>query len=85
MRIKSESAMLIWRRGANVILLISSSILAAGKLAQYEPGKREPDTRCAIADSTRWAEQIMEEIDQCWGTKERARMNVNPVYRKGTC
>jgi hypothetical protein len=45
-------------------LLIAASILAARKLAQHEPGARVPATICAIADSIRWAEQIMDEIDR---------------------
>jgi hypothetical protein len=48
------------------VLLIAASILAARKLAQYEPGKRVPATICAIADSIRWAEQITEEIDNLY-------------------
>jgi hypothetical protein len=43
-------------------LLIAASILAARKLAQYEPGARVPATICAIADAIRWAEQIMAEL-----------------------
>jgi hypothetical protein len=46
------------------VLLIAASILAARKLAQYEPGARVPATICAVADSIRWAEQIMDEIDR---------------------
>lgn len=46
------------------MLLIAASILAARKLAQYEPGKRVPGTICANADSIRWAEEIMLEIDR---------------------
>lgn len=46
------------------MLLIAASILAARKLAQYEPGARVPATICAVADSIRWAEQIMDEIDR---------------------
>jgi hypothetical protein len=50
--------------GRKRVLLIAASILAARKLAQYEPGKRVPASICAVADSVRWAEQIMEEIDR---------------------
>jgi hypothetical protein len=50
--------------GRKRVLLIAASILAARKLAQYEPGKRVPATICAVADSIRWAEEIMEEIDR---------------------
>ena len=49
--------------GRKRVLLIAASILAARKLAQYDGVKRVPATICAIADSIRWAEQIMEEID----------------------
>ena len=46
------------------MLLIAASILAARKLAQYDSGARVPATVSAIADAVRWAERIMEEIDQ---------------------
>ena len=46
------------------MLLIAASILAARKLAQYDSGARIPATVSAIADAVRWAERIMEEIDQ---------------------
>ena len=48
------------------MLLISVSILAARKLAQYDSGARVPVTVSAIVDSIRWAEQYMEEIDRRW-------------------
>ena len=51
------------------MLLIAASILAARKLAQYDGAARVPTTICAIADSIRWAEQIMEEIDRRHPTK----------------
>jgi hypothetical protein len=64
-RIKGEYAMLRQMdEGRKRVLLIAASILAARKLALYEPGTRVPATICAIADSIRWAEQIMEEIDR---------------------
>jgi hypothetical protein len=50
--------------GRKRVLLIAASILAARKLAQSEGGARVPATICAIADSIRWAERIMEEIDR---------------------
>lgn len=46
------------------VLLIAASILAARKLAQYEGGKRVPATVAAISDAIRWAEQIMQAIDE---------------------
>jgi hypothetical protein len=49
---------------ATCFLLIAVAILVARKLAQYDGGKRVPATVSAIADSIRWAEQIMEEIDR---------------------
>ena len=59
--------------GRKRVLLIAASILAARKLAQYEPGKRVPATICAISDSVRWAEEIMQTIDERWPSKnERA-------------
>jgi hypothetical protein len=50
--------------GRKRVLLIAASILAAGKLAQYDSGARIPATVSAIADAVRWAERIMEEIDR---------------------
>jgi hypothetical protein len=50
--------------GRKRVLLIAASILAARKLAQYDSGARVPATVSAIADAVRWAERIMEEIDQ---------------------
>jgi len=44
--------------------LSTGSILAAGKLAQYDGGARVPATVSAVADAIRWAEQIMDEIDR---------------------
>jgi hypothetical protein len=49
---------------ATCFLLIAAIILAAQKLAQYDRGKRVPATVSAIADSIRWGEQIIEEIDR---------------------
>jgi hypothetical protein len=51
------------------VLLIAASILAARKLAQWDGGKRVPATVSAIADSIRWAEQIMDEIDRRWSLR----------------
>ena len=48
------------------MILIAAAILAARKLASYEPGKRVPATICAIADSIRWAAEILNEIDRRW-------------------
>jgi hypothetical protein len=56
--------------GRKRVLLIAASILAARKLVQYEPGARAPATVCAIADSIRWAEEIMAEIDRRWPSRE---------------
>ena len=50
--------------GRKRVLLIAASILAARKLAQYDSGARVPATVSAIADAIRWAERIMDEIDQ---------------------
>jgi hypothetical protein len=52
--------------GRKRVLLIAASILAARKLSQFEAGKRVPATVSAIADSIRWAEEIMAEIDRRW-------------------
>ena len=48
------------------MLLIAASILAARKLAQFDGGKRVPATMSAIADTVRWAEEIMKAIDDRW-------------------
>jgi hypothetical protein len=39
-------------------LLIAASILAAGKLAEWDGGKGVPATIAAISDAVRWAERI---------------------------
>lgn len=54
------------------MLLIAASILASGKLAQYDGGKRVPATVAAIADAVPWADQIMRAIDEHWPS-ERAK------------
>lgn len=41
-------------------------ILAARKLNQFDGGKRVPATISAIADAVRWAEEIIEAIDERW-------------------
>jgi hypothetical protein len=55
--------------GRKRVLLIAASILAARKLAQYDGGRRVPATITAIGDAVRWAEQIMQAIDERWPTK----------------
>ena len=52
--------------GRKRVLLIAASILAARKLAQFDGGKRVPATMSAIADTVRWAEEIMKAIDDRW-------------------
>lgn len=44
------------------MILIAASILAARKLASYDPDRRVPATMCAITDAVKWAEQIMREM-----------------------
>ena len=48
------------------MLLVPASILAARKLAQFSGRKRVPATMSAIADTVRWAEEIMKAIDERW-------------------
>jgi len=48
-----------------------AAILAARKLSQYDGGKRVPATVSAIADSVRWAEEIMRAIDERWPDTQR--------------
>ena len=67
----SGTAAGIMDEGRKRVLAIVAGIFAARKLAQYEGGTRVPATMSAIADSIRWAERIMEEIDRRWPTKER--------------
>jgi hypothetical protein len=55
--------------GRKRVLLIAASILAARKLAQYDSGARVPATITAIGDAVRWAEQIMQAIDERWPVK----------------
>ena len=54
--------------GRKRALLIAASILAARKLSQFDSGKRVPATVAAISDAVRWAEKIMQEIDERWPT-----------------
>lgn len=56
--------------GRKRVLLISASILAARKLAQYDGGKRVPATVTAISDAVRWAEEILHVIDERWPVKK---------------
>ncbi len=56
--------------GRKRVVLIAAAILAARKLAGYDGGKLVPATVCAIADSIRWAEAILKEIDERWPTKQ---------------
>ena len=62
--------------GRKRVLLIAASILAARKLAQYDGGARVPATVSAIADSIRWAERIMEEIDRRHPTKHAPQQTI---------
>jgi hypothetical protein len=43
---------------------LSRGTLAARRLAQFDSRARVPATVSAIANAVRWAERIMEEIDQ---------------------
>lgn len=52
--------------GRKRVLGIVAATLAARKLAQFDGGARVPATICAITDSIRWAEQIMQAIDERW-------------------
>lgn len=52
------------------VLLVAASILAARKLAQYEPGKLMPATVSAISGAIRSAERFMEGIDRRHPTKQ---------------
>ena len=57
--------------GRKRVLLIAASILAARKLAQYGSEAQVPATISAIADSIRWAERIMQEIDRRWPVQQK--------------
>lgn len=52
--------------GRKRVLPIAASILVARKLSQYPVEAQLPATMSAIADSIRWAERIMNEIDRRW-------------------
>lgn len=56
--------------GRKRMLFIAASTLAARKLAQFDGGKRVPATVAAISDAIRWAEEIMQRIDERWPTRE---------------
>ena len=59
------------------MLLIAASILAARKFALYDSRARVPATVAAIADGVRWAERIMEEIDQRHPAKQEISRSRN--------
>jgi len=61
--------------GRKRVLGIMAAILAARKLAQYDGGTRVPATITAIGDTVRWAEQIMQAIDERWPTKNERASN----------
>ena len=61
--------------GRKRVLGIMAAILAARKLAQYDGGKRVPATVAAISDSVRWAQEIMDEIDRRWPSKNARAPN----------
>jgi hypothetical protein len=50
--------------GRKRVLGIKSALLAARKLAQHDGGKRVPVTVAVISDPIRWAEEIMQSIDE---------------------
>jgi len=52
--------------GRKRVIGIMAAILAARKLAPYDPDRKVPATICAITDSVKWAEQLMREIDERW-------------------
>jgi hypothetical protein len=82
--IREEKAKMLNLRSRKRVLLIAANILAARKLAQFEGGARVPATICAIADSIRWAEEIMAEIDRRWPTKVSNRGNENSGLGSGS-
>lgn len=55
------------------VLGIMAAVLAARKLAQYDGGKRVPATVAAISDAVRWAEEIMQRIDERWPARSPTR------------
>ena len=50
-------------------LRLDRSCSAKRKLAQFDGGTRVPATITAIGDAVRWAEQIMQAIDERWPMK----------------
>jgi hypothetical protein len=61
--------------GRKRVILIAASILAARKLAQFDPDKRVPATMCTISDSV--GRQIMEKVMSV------GRRGMQPTKNKG--
>jgi len=59
--------------GRKLVLLIVAGMLAARKLSQFNGNMRVPTSISAIADAIRWAESIMQEIDQRWPSSVSGR------------
>jgi hypothetical protein len=57
--------------GRKRVIGIMAAILAARKLANYDPVRKVPATICAISDSVKWAEQLMREIDERWPAERK--------------
>jgi hypothetical protein len=55
--------------GRKRVLLIAAAILGARKLSSLDPSKRVPATVAAVSDAIRWAQRLMEEIDERWPEK----------------
>jgi hypothetical protein len=49
--------------------ILKKQILGPRKLRHYGGGTRVPATVSAIADSIRWAEEILRRIDERWPVK----------------
>jgi hypothetical protein len=61
------------------VIGIMASILAARKLAQYDPVRRVPATICAIADAIVLAERILSKIDSRWARQVVVPCSVVPT------
>ena len=51
------------------VIAIMASILAARKLAEFDPVAKVPATITAISNAVGWAERILAEIDRRWPSK----------------
>ena len=61
--------------GRKRVIGIMASILAARRLAEFDPSARVPATITAVSNAVGWAERILAEIDRRWSRAEDRRTN----------